>query len=354
MHYFIDNIYFIAFIVVILGVLLFDLLLVGKNRHIISFKESLLWTSVWIFFSLLFFVFIYYYGNNIHHIDSFDTLKSHCSLFYPNLNFSELNFSEALVLYRKTLATDFLTGYFLEYSLSIDNIFVILMILNSFSVDPKNYKTVLFWGILGAIVLRFLFIFLGSALVIKYEWILYVFGFFLLYSGIKMFLERNKNDKLEAKDHFLVKFLSKYFNLFPDFQNGKFWTKSNGKLFITPLLLVLILIEFSDLVFAFDSIPAIFSITRDPYIVFFSNIFAILGLRSLFFLLIKIVEYFRFLKIGVSFLLVFVGFKLIFHNYLEKLGFSNIYSLTFILCTLILCILTSIIFPKKIKNDITT
>jgi tellurite resistance protein TerC len=276
-------------------------------------------------------------------------LKLYFSKFYPQLNIERLNFSEALQLYRKNIATDYITGYFLEYSLSIDNIFVILMLLTLFSVDPLYYKTVLFWGILGAIVLRFFFIFLGSALISRYEWLLYLFGVFLLYSGIKMFVERNKKEKLEVKDHFLVKFLSKYFNVYPEFRNHKFWLFSNGKLFITPLLIVLVLIEFTDLVFAFDSIPAIFSITRDPYIVFFSNIFAILGLRSLFFLLIKILEYFRFLKIGISLLLVFVGSKLLLHTYLEKIGFTNIFSLLFILFTLFICILLSVFLPQKIN-----
>jgi tellurite resistance protein TerC len=166
-----------------------------------------------------------------------------------------------------------------------------------------------------------------------------------------MFVERNKEEKIEVKDHWLVKFLSKHFNIYPEFINHHFWKKIESKFYFTPLLVVLILIEFTDLVFAFDSIPAIFSITRDPYIVFFSNIFAIIGLRSLFFLLIKIIDYFHFLKVGISFLLAFVGLKLLFHEYLENIGFKNIYSLYFILFTLTVSILASIIFPEKINKE---
>jgi tellurite resistance protein TerC len=350
MYYVFENLFFIIFLILIIGVILVDLLIIGKKKHEISFKESVIWTSIWIFLSFLFFIFIYLYGYKIHNIDNIASLKSYFSLFYPHLIVDQLSYSDALRLYQKNLATDYLTGYLLEYSLSVDNIFVILMVLTAFSVDPKYYKTVLFWGILGAIVLRFLFIFLGSTLITKYQWLLYLFGIFLLYSGMKMFLNRNKKERLEVKDHILVRFLSKYFNIYPEFRNQKFWLFSNGKLFITPLLIVLILIEFSDLVFAFDSIPAIFSITRDPYIVFFSNIFAILGLRSLFFVLIKILEYFRFLKIGISVILLFVGFKLLLHNYIDKTGFNNIYSLIFILITLFICTTLSIILPKKNKE----
>jgi len=223
------------------------------------------------------------------------------------------------------------------------------MILTGFSVDPKNYKQVLFWGILGAIVLRFIFIFAGSALIHRFSWILLVFGAFLVYSGVQMFLTRNKEQKLEARDHWLVKFLSKHVNVYPDFLGHHFWTRLDGKLYMTPLFIVLIMIEFTDVIFALDSIPAIFSITTDPYIVFFSNIFAIIGLRSLFFLLIKVVDLFHYLKVGISFLLAFVGFKLLFHSWLEEIGYQNVYSLYIIAGTLVISILASIIFPERKK-----
>jgi tellurite resistance protein TerC len=350
MNFLLEHFFVIIFSVVILGVLFIDLLLIGKNKHVISLKESILWTSIWVSLALGFYFLIYFFGQRIHNINSFSELQIYLSKFYPSLHTSSLSFTDALSLYRKSVATDFITGYILEYTLSLDNVFVILMILIGFSLDAKYYKTVLFWGILGAILLRFLFIFLGSVLIQKFEWIMLLFGAFLLYSGIKMFLERKKEDKIEVKDHWLVKFLSKHFRVHPEFIEHHFWKKINGKLFVTPLLIVLILIEFTDLIFAFDSIPAIFSITQDPYIVFFSNIFAILGLRSLFFLLIKIVDYFHFLKIGISFLLAFVGFKLLFHTYLLKIGFSNLISLYIILSTLLISIIASILFPEKTES----
>jgi tellurite resistance protein TerC len=350
MSYIIDNLFIIIFFIIVISVLLLDLLVIGKNKHIISLKESLIWTSIWIAISLAFYLFILFLGHKIHKIATPDELNKYLSLYNPHLNIKGLNLADSLALYRKSLATDYITGYFLEYSLSIDNVFVILLILTGFSVSTLNYKTVLFWGILGAIILRFTFIFAGSALIIKYNWILLIFGAFLLYSGIKMFLERKSEEFIEVKDHWLVKFLSKHFNIYPEFVTHHFWKKIGAKFYFTPLLVVLILIEFTDLVFAFDSIPAIFSITRDPYIVFFSNIFAIIGLRSLFFLLIKVIDYFHYLKVGISFLLAFVGLKLLFHEYLENIGFKNIYSLYFILFTLTVSILASIVFPEKIKK----
>ena len=350
MTYIIGNIFFILFIIVIVSVLLIDLLVVGKNKHVISLKESMIWTSIWFTIALAFYLAILYLGHYIHNITSPGDLDKYLNLYNPHLNIKGLIFSDALVVYRKSLATDYITGYFLEYSLSIDNIFVILLILKGFSVSTINYKTVLFWGILGAIVLRFTFIFVGSALVIRYNWILFIFGAFLIYSGINLYFERKSEETFEVKDHWLVKFLSKHFNIYPFFVNHYFWKKIDAKFYFTPLFVVLIMIEFTDLIFAFDSIPAIFSVTRDPYIVFFSNIFAIIGLRSLFFLLIKIIDYFHYLKVGISVLLVFVGLKLLFHEYLENIGFKNIYSLYFILLTLAVSILSSVIFPEKLKN----
>ena len=342
-----QNIFFIVFAIIIFSVLFIDLLFVGKNKHVISLKESLVWTSVWVALAVGFYFFIKYFGDQIHNIKSINSLKSYISLYSPNLKIPVNNLSTALKIYRENAATDFITGYLLEYTLSIDNVFVILMILTSFSVSLSDYKNVLFWGILGAIVLRFIFIFVGSALIIKFSWILYIFGLFLIYTGIKMFIERKTEEKIEVRDHWLVRYLSKHFSIHPEYLGHHFWKRIDGKFFFTPLFIVLIMIEFTDLIFAFDSIPAIFSITRDPYIVFFSNIFAIIGLRSLFFLLIRVVDYFHYLKVGISFLLAFVGLKLIFHHYLDEIGFKNIYSLYFILGTLAISIIASIVFPEK-------
>jgi len=345
-----QNLFFIVFFVVVIGVLLIDLLLVGRKQHVISLKESLALTLLWMSLALGFYFLILYFGDHIHRMTNIHELNAFVQVYSPHIVINTDNFEEALQIYRKAAAMDYLAGYFLEYSLSLDNVFVILMILTSFSVDPKNYKTVLFWGIMGAIILRFIFIFVGAALVTRFEWLMYLFGIFLVYSGVKMFLERKKKENEDIQKHPVVLYLSRHFNIYPSYIDGHFWKRIDGKLFFTPLFLVLVMIEFTDLIFAFDSIPAIFSITRDPYIVFFSNIFAIIGLRSLFFLLSRIVQYFHFLKVGISFLLCFVGFKLVFHNYLDDIGFSSVYSLMIILATLIISIVASVIFPEKSKQ----
>lgn len=342
-----DNIFFIVFGIVVLGVLLTDLLYVGRDHHTITLKESLIWTSVWVALSLGFFFFIRAYGQMVHGITDWESLRQYVGIYHPSMVLPEDDFEKALHVYRKVTSMDYLTGYLLEYTLSIDNIFVILLILTGFNVDPKNYKQVLFWGILGAILLRFIFIFVGSALIHKFSWILLIFGAFLVYSGVQMFLSRNQKQQVETRDHWLVKFLSKHVNIHPDFIDYHFWKRIDGRFFFTPLFIVLVMIEFTDVIFALDSIPAIFSITTDPYIVFFSNIFAIIGLRSLFFLLVRVVTLFHYLKAGISFLLTFVGFKLLFHSWLESIGYQNVYSLYIIAATLAISIIASVIFPEK-------
>lgn len=343
-----EVLFFTVFSVFIVGFLIFDLTVIGRKSHVVSFKESLIWTGVWVSIAVGFYVFIRIAGEKIHGIDTPEKLLEIKNSFATGLVFTG-DFLKDLDIYRQNLSTEFITGYLVEYSLSIDNVFVIMMILSAFSVDEKYYKSVLFWGILGAIILRCIFIFLGAALVMKFSWILLLFGGFLVFSGVKMFLDRNKDEKVDPENHAVVKFLSKYFPVHKQFVEGKFFHKINGKKHITPLFVVLILVEFTDLIFAFDSIPAIFAVTRDPYIVFFSNIFAIIGLRSLFFLLSRIVHLFRFLKIGISFLLIFIGFKLLFHSYLDNIGFKTEYSLYIILSTLAISILSSVLIPDKKK-----
>jgi tellurite resistance protein TerC len=218
-------------------------------------------------------------------------------------------------------------------------------------VRKEHYKPVLFWGILGAIILRSVFIFVGAALIHQFSWLLLVFGGFLVYSGIKMYVDRNKDEIVEPQNHKLVKFLSNRFLVYPRYVSSRFFLRKNKKFYITPLFIVLVLIEFSDLIFAFDSIPAIFAVTIDPYIVFFSNIFAILGLRALFFLLIKVVDKFWLLKPGVSILLIFIGFKLLFHHWLDFIGFKTVHSLMFISFVLVFSIVLSLLFPRDKKSD---
>lgn len=342
----IEIIFTLGFLVFIVSMLMIDLVFVGRKVHVISMREALVWSSIWITMGVAFYFVIYYFGQYIHGIDSLEKLKEIAGLYNPYLEFKTGTFEEMLMEYKKSQAINYISGYFIEQTLSVDNIFVMLMILQGFSVPQKDYKMVLFWGILGAIVLRFTFIFAGVAIIQKFEWLLLVFGAFLLFQGVKILFEKEKEGK-DPKDSWLIKFVSKHINIHPDYSRDKFWFRNNGKLFFTPLFLVLIMIEFTDLIFAFDSIPAIFSVSRDPYIIFFSNIFAIMGLRSLFFLVANLVNKFRFLKPGVAVLLMFVGVKLLLHGKLESFGYQPEYSLYFIAFVMISSVLLSMIFPKK-------
>jgi tellurite resistance protein TerC len=198
-------------------------------------------------------------------------------------------------------------------------------------------------------VLRFLFIFVTGALIHEFDWILYIFGAFLVFSGAKIMFAKNKEEKIDTDKHPVVRFLSRYFRVTPE-HTGNFFARINGKRFITPLFIVLIMVEVSDVIFAVDSIPAIFSVTIDPYIVFFSNIFAILGLRSLFFLVIKVIKIFRFLSYAISFLLVFIGAKIFLHEFIYEWGFTTRHSLLIVFIIIALGIFLSVIIPDKKKK----
>jgi len=337
-----------GFILLIIFVLMIDLLVVGRHSHIVSTKEALGWTSVWVLLSLGFYVFLKFYGHLLHGIQTPAELTEIASKYAPEIRFKLSDFEGMLAEYRDNMSMSYLTGYFIEQTLSIDNVFVILMILQGFAVPQKNYKKVLFWGVLGAIILRFIFIFAGAALIQRFNWVLYIFGAFLVYQGINILIKKDGQEK-DPHDYAIVKFLSKYLNFTKDYVGSKFAVKQNKKVFFTPLMLVLVLVEFTDVIFALDSIPAVFSVTRDPYVVFFSNIFAIIGLRSLFFLLANMIDKFRFLNVGVSVLLVFVGVKLLTEHWLHEIGFKSSYSLYFIALTLILSVVFSALFPEKNK-----
>lgn len=335
------------FVIFILGVLMLDLLVIGRKSHVVSIKEATIWSLVWITLALGFAVFLRFFGEHIHGIGSREELDQVLTRFYPYLSLDADTYERSLEIFRKNIATNYLSGYLIEKSLSIDNLFVILAILKAFTVKKEAYKKVLFWGILGAILMRFFFIFAGAALIIRFEWLLYIFGAYLLYLGVKMYLDRNKEVRIEPQNHPMVIFLSKRFKVYPRFVDNRFFIRKETRLFITPLFIVLMLVEASDLIFALDSIPAVFAVTRDPYIVFFSNIFAILGLRSLFFLLIKVVDRFYLLKVGVSLLLVFVGLKLVAHEWMLQIGYKPVFSLYIILGILTLSVALSVIIPKK-------
>ena len=335
-----------GFLLLIVFVLMIDLLVVGRHSHIVSTREALGWTSVWVALSMGFYVFLKFYGHLLHGIETPAELTEIARMYAPEIKFKLTDFEGMLGEYRENMSMAYLAGYFIEQTLSIDNVFVILLILQGFAVPQKNYKTVLFWGVLGAIVLRFIFIFAGAALIQRFEWILYVFGAFLVFQGIKILVKKDGH-VTDPQDYTIVKFISRYFNITKEYVGNRFAIKKHGKVFFTPLMLVLVLVEFTDVIFALDSIPAVFSVTRDPYVVFFSNIFAIIGLRSLFFLLANMIDKFRFLNVGVSVLLIFVGVKLLAHHWLEAVGFKSTYSLYFIAATLILSVVFSALFPKK-------
>ena len=336
-----------GFLVFIFICLALDLGVFNKQIHEVSLKESLITSMIWIALALIFFVFLQHFGHWIHHIETMDDLMAINTKHKHGLSFNpEADFLTNLKLYRKQIALEFITGYAIEKTLSIDNIFVILMIFTSFCVDKKDYHRVLFWGIIGAIVMRFLFIFSLSALIHQFEWILAVFGVFLVFTAVKMYANRNEKEEMSVEHHPVVKFVSKHFRVTPDFVGHKFFVKIKTKHYITPLFVVLVIIEISDVIFAVDSVPAIFSITHDSYIVFFSNIFAIIGLRALFFLLSSIVSLFRFLKTGISVLLAFIGIKMLL-EIVFSVSIGTEASLIFILATLVICIVLSLMIPQK-------
>jgi tellurite resistance protein TerC len=335
---------FIAFILIMLAI---DLGLFTKTDRPVSIKQAGIMSAVWITLALCFYAFILKYGDLLHHIESFKALQQVNITNFHHLTLNPNDLQGSLQVYRKNLALEFISGYTIEYALSVDNIFVMVLIFTAFSVNQKHYHKVLFWGIIGAILMRFLFIFLGATLIGHFHWILYLFGAFLVYTGVMMYIERNAENKVDPQNHGIVKFASRYFAVHPKFEGSRFFVKIDHKKLITPLFLVLLIIEATDLVFAVDSIPAIFSITKDPYIVFFSNIFAILGLRSMFFLLVNIIDKFQYLKIGLAMLLIFVGLKMLAANYTDRIGLTTGNSLLIILVILTVSIGASLLFPKK-------
>lgn len=320
------------------------MLVIDRKAHVVSIKEAGTWTGVWIGLALLFSVFLWFHGDMVHGIENMQDLQAVAARYAAHLKLDASDFEASLQQYRHYMTISYISGYLIEKTLSVDNLFVMMMIFTSFGVGKNEYQHVLNWGILGAIVLRFIFIFLGAAIISHFDWILLVFGALLVYSGIKMYVNRNKKEEINVEKHPLVKFLTKTGRMYPKFMGDKFFVREAGKWFLTPLFVTVLVIEFSDLIFAFDSIPAVFSVSLDPYVVFFSNIFAILGLRAMFFLLAAIADKFRYLKTGVCVLLVFIGVKMLIHKYFE---IDAIASLLFIIAVLIISIGASLIIPQK-------
>lgn len=335
---------FIIFIVLMLAI---DLGLFSKSDKPVSLKAASIMSAIWVMFALSFGAILYFWGHELHNVHDIARLKEIIALHFHDVKINENDLAFSLNAYRKTLTLEYLTGYVVEYALSVDNIFVMVLLFSSFGIPEKYYHKVLVWGIIGAILLRCIFIFIGAALIAKFGWILYLFGAFLVYTGIMMYINRNQEEEVDPQNHPIVKFASRYFKVTPKLDGGKFFHMENGVKYMTPLFLVLLVIEFTDLIFAVDSIPAIFSVTKDPYIVFFSNIFAVLGLRSMFFLLVNIIHKFHYLKVGLAFLLVFIGAKMLLHSWLKEWGFTTSHSLIIILLILATSIVASLVFPKK-------
>lgn len=264
--------FWIGFNVFVLLMLALDLGVFNRKAHVVSVKEALTWSGVWVSLALTFNGLIYYW------------------------------FGEAK-------AIEFLTGYLIEKSLSVDNIFVFVLVFGYFQIPPIYQHKILFWGILGALVMRVIFIFAGVALIEKFHWTIYIFGAFLIYTGYKMFTE--KGTAIDPENNPVMKFFRRMMPVTNQLHGDKFFVKLDGKRFATPLFLVLVLIETTDLIFAVDSIPAILAITQDQFIVYTSNVFAILGLRSLYFALAHVVDRFVYLSYGLAIILAFVGTKML-------------------------------------------
>ena len=342
-----EVIFFSGFALFIIIMLALDLGVFNKEDKEVSLKSASIMSLIWVSFAIGFFFLLRFHANYLHSIHTMDDLVKITDKHQHNIKLVPDNFNLSLDIYSKNLALEFITGYVIEYALSVDNIFVMVLIFSAFSVKKEYYHRVLFWGILGALIMRFLFIFIGATLITKFGWILYLFGAFLIYSGIMMFVKRDEDEEIDTKNHKVVKLAAKFFPVYPQFVGHNFFHLENGKKYITPLFLVLLIIEFTDVIFAVDSIPAIFAVTKDPYVVFFSNIFAILGLRSMFFLLVNIIHKFHYLKTGLAFLLVFIGIKMLAHDYLKEIGFTTAHSLYIIIGILAISVIASLVFPKK-------
>jgi tellurite resistance protein TerC len=344
-----ETLFFLVFSVAVMAVMLVDLGVFKKEGAAeVTFREAGFWSGAWVLLAILFYVFLGYNGAMVHGIQDVTGLRAVQQAYAPHIDLGGGTFTEQLAIFQNNLSLEFITGYLVEYSLSADNVFVFILIFNSFGVQKRYYKKILVWGILGAIVLRLIFIFLGAALLQKFDWIIYLFGAFLVYTGVKILLSKEHEEEINPGDHPVVKLLSKYFNVYKRNVIGRFFVRmKTGKLYITPIFVIVVVIAFTDILFAVDSIPAIFSISKDPYIVFFSNVFAVMGLRSLFFFLSSLMGLFRFLPMGLGVLLSFVGLKMIGHHYLEQWGFGTLASLGVILGILSVSIGLSLLFPEK-------
>jgi len=300
----------VGFNVFILAMLALDLGVFHRKSHVVSLKESLTWTGVWVVLALGFNAGVWHYAG-------------------------------------AGKALEFFTGYLIEKSLSVDNVFVFALLFSYFAVPPTYQHKVLFWGILGALIMRAIMIALGAALITKFAWIIYVFGAFLILTGIKMIVKRE--EEIHPERNPVVRWFKKLVPVTPEYRGDKFFVRENGIRMATPLFVVLLLVEFTDLIFAVDSIPAIFAVTKDPFIVYTSNVFAILGLRSLYFALAGVMDKFHYLKIGLGVVLSFVGVKMLLAHTAWKI--DTLVSLGVIVLILATSVVWSLLKPKKAKIE---
>ena len=301
----------VGFNVFVLAMLALDLGVFHRKAHVVSLKESLTWTVVWVGLALAFNAGVWHYAGS-------------------------------------TKALEFFTGYLIEKSLSVDNVFVFALLFSYFAVPPLYQHKVLFWGILGALIMRAIMIVAGAALITKFAWIIYIFGGFLILTGIKMIVKRE--EEIHPERNPVVKWFKKLMPVTPEYRGDKFFVRENGIRMATPLFVVLLLVEMSDLIFAVDSIPAIFAVTKDPFIVYTSNVFAILGLRSLYFALAGVMDKFHYLKIGLGVVLTFVGVKMILAHTVWKI--DTLVSLSVIVAILTTSVVCSLLKPKKVKTPV--
>lgn len=299
---------FILFGVIIVGFLILDLGFFDRKAHVIGFKSALIQSVFWVVLSLIFAALVFVFVGH-------------------------------------EKGAEFLSAYLTEKMLSVDNLFVIMLIFSFFKLEEKYHHKALFWGILGAIVFRGIFITMGSVIISQFYWILYVFGALLVYTGIKLFSEK-KEEHIDFENKIIVRLAKKYLRFSTNHHEGKFVVKEKGKFYLTSLFLIVLIVEATDVLFAVDSIPAAFSISQDNFIVYTSNIFAVMGLRALFFLVENVLHKFHHLQKGLSFILIFIGAKML--SGIFGIHISSITSLIVILIALGLSLLLSVIFPKKV------
>jgi tellurite resistance protein TerC len=317
-----------AFVGAVLALLALDLGVFHRDAHRVRFREAVVWCAIWVTLALLFNAALYAYG--LWKFPQDPRLTA-----IPGFDHEEAAWQ---------LALEFLTGYLVEYSLSVDNIFVFVLVLGYFRVPAQYQHRVLFYGILGALVFRAIFVALGS-LLMQFHWIVWLFGLFLVFTGVKMAI--NSGETVDPARNLLIRALRRILPVTPEFHGQRFLVREDSRLWLTPLAVALLCLEFTDIVFAIDSVPAIYALTREPFVVFTSNVFAILGLRSMYFMLGGSIERFHLLRYGLAVVLVFVGVKMVWLDDWFGGKFPIGISLAVIASTLVLSVVFSLVFPRR-------